>query len=916
MSGKVYLVDGSGYIFRAFYAVAPLTTKDGFPTNALFGYTRMLLKLIDDARTNHMLVAFDTGRDTFRKEMYSPYKANRVECPKELELQMPYFREITSALGFAIMELPGYEADDVIGTLVRKLSAGGVETVVISGDKDLLQLVGPGVSVWDPMHEKHYGPQEVKAKFGLGPEKVVEFLGLTGDSSDNVPGLKGVGPKTALQLLEKFGDVEGVIRAVEAIRNDASIRNRNKIADQIESDAATLRLSRKLVEINTSAPVSFEVAGSKVGVDALDGQTLCDLIERTAPRGELLQELLTRFEFGSLFKNLDLRPKAEHCAERSQVKFSIVYRADFPLWSEKLQKQKEYALDLETTSLDVLEARIVGASFCWSDSEAFYVPLGHQGGACPDEQVRLEDFLKTLGPSLSNPAVRKFGQNLKYDIGVLACNGVELAGLAFDSMLASYLLNPDKGSHNLTSLSRDYLNYQVIEYAEVTQGRRDFSEVPVVEAARYAGEDAWCAWKLAAELAPLLQKEGLKEVFEKIELPLVPVLSALERRGVRLDCELLARISAEFAARLEELRRRMFDMVGFEFNLNSPKQLSEVLFDKLQIPTRGLKKTKTGISTDSSVLEKLADSHPLPALILDYRGLFKLKSTYVDALPQQISSVTGRLHTRFNQTVTGTGRLSSSEPNLQNIPVQSAEGRRVREAFVAQPGDVLISADYSQIELRILAHMSADTNLIAAFNEDRDIHSITAREILGLDPDSAVSPEQRRLGKTINFGVVYGMGGFRLARDLGIPVSLADRYIRQYFERYGSVKSYFSRIEEQAQKDGFVATMFGRKRFLAAIDASGRDKGFVLRAALNAPIQGSAADLIKLAMIKLEDDIRAAGLPCRMLLQIHDELVFECREDSVPGAMELIRAGMENVVKLAVPLKVDVRAGRNWQEAH
>lgn len=914
MQKKVYLVDGSGYIFRAFYAVAPLSTKAGFPTNALLGFVRMLLKLLAAADSAHVAVVFDAGRETFRTELYKEYKANRAECPPELRKQMPYFRDFSTALGLTLLEQPGYEADDIIGTLTKRLRADGVEVVIVSGDKDLMQLVEEGVSIWDTMNDRHFHSQQVLEKFGVGPDKVVEILGLMGDSSDNVPGLDGVGPKTATQLIAKYGSVENVIAAVDEIENEPSIRNRKKIAERIRADVDLLRLSRKLVEIVCDVPLALRSNGGTRDASAMSSAELFHALERTAPHEKELSKLAVEFEFTSLLRDLKLSSAAPSVDE--SLSLHAVYAGEFEEFCSRLKAAPAFAFDTETTSLSTQEAQLVGASFCFSDKEAFYIPLRHRVIPEGKQQVSLEQFRSGLADIFASDRRRKFGQNLKYDINVMAEHGISVCGVEFDSMIASYLLNPDKGSHNLTVLAQDYLKRSTIEYEEVTAGKETFAEVEIESATRYACQDALFAWLLEKELRPLLEQRELMPLFKDIEMPLVPVLAAMERVGIKLDLAVLESLSVEFTKALESMEKELYLLAGSEFNLNSPKQLAEVLFGKLGLPTKGVKKTKTGLSTDSGVLEKLSPLHPLPALILRYRSLYKLKSTYVDVLRAQISAKTGRLHARFNQAVTGTGRLSSSDPNLQNIPIQTAEGRRIRAAFVAEEGAVLISADYSQIELRVLAHLSGDHNLIEAFRQGIDIHAKTAREIMGLSENEDLSPELRRMGKTINFGVIYGMGPYRLSRDLAIPLSEAQRYIEGYFERYPGVREFFAKLERDARDKGYVSTLFGRKRFIADIDTSDRDQGFVVRAAMNAPIQGTAADLMKIAMLRLDRRIRSAGRPERLLLQIHDELVFECPAAAQHEAVTLIRREMEQVAEFKVPLRVDVGVGKNWEEAH
>lgn len=912
MSENVYLVDGSGYIFRAYYAVAPLSTRAGFPTNALYGFTRMLLKLLSEAKSNHVVMTFDVGRETFRNELYPEYKANRAECPEDLLKQMPLFREIAQALGVPILELPGYEADDVIGTVATRLRGLDCRTVIVSGDKDLLQLVAEDVTVWDTMRDRWFDRAKVEEKFGVPPEKVVEFLGLTGDSSDNIPGLKGVGPKTAAALVSKYGDVESIIARADEIADDKSIRGRKKIAERLGEDVDLLRLSRKLVEIDRAAPIEF--GDNHRPLSDLGDEEMLELFSRSEQDTEALQSLVDRLEFDSLFEEFGVTRSSTKADAKSNESYRTIYAADFEAWAEQLSAVSCFAFDLETTSLDPLESEVVGASFCWDANEAFYLPFAHLDSPTP--QIQWGDFLERCGACLADAAIQKVGQNLKYDVSVLRHLDVPIAGVHFDTMVAGYLLKPDHSSYNLGALAREYLSRSVSEYSDVVGDHACFSEVSVADATHYAAEDAHIAWLLYLELAQRIKDLKLETVLNDIEIPLVPLLAEIELRGMELDVKLLGKMSEEFEVELARLQQEVYSAAGTEFNLNSPKQLSEVLFEKLQIPTHGLKKTKTGTSTDSSVLEKLRGVHPVPGLILEYRSLHKLKSTYVDALPAQVSPITGRLHTRLNQTVTGTGRLSSSDPNLQNIPIQSKAGRRIRAAFVARPERVLIAADYSQIELRVLAHLSEDAALSKAFHEGADIHKSTAREILGLGEEADVSSEERRIGKTINFGVVYGMSGFRLGRELGLPVKVANEYIENYFDRYSGVRDYFEQLQKEGEADGFVTTMFGRRRVLADIDTRGRDRGFIQRAAINAPIQGSAADIVKLAMIKVAEALKVADLDVEMLLQVHDEILFESDIKDLEKAREIIEYSLSNVVSLNVPLRVDLGWGANWQEAH
>lgn len=904
---NTYLIDGSGYIFRAFYAVQHLSTKDGFPTNALFGFLRMLLKTMNQASSAHVVMVFDAGKKTFRNDLYPEYKANRTECPPELLQQMPYFRELSSALGLPVLERPGYEADDIIATLTEELTKQGKPVVIVSGDKDLMQLVTENVQIWDTMKEQRYGIPGVVEKFGVTPDKVVEFLALTGDTSDNVPGVDGVGPKTATQLVQKYGTVEEIISRVEEIKNDAEIRNRKKIAETIEQNLEQLRLSRKLVEVDRKVPLSV-IAEQETDIDAL--------LARKEVEPEHLSALFEKFEFSSLLKEFSSHlGSAKNTKRTDDFSYKTILATEFASWSSELLSQKSFSFDLETSSLNIHEAKIIGASFCWDNTTAYYVPLNHN---TITGQVAWDTFKTTVSKPFADPHVHKCGQNIKYDMSVLELNGIAVEGISFDSMVAAYLLNPDSRSFNLTALASDFLHLPTIEFDEVTEGSADFASVAAEPATRYACQDAHYAWLLKELLSERIEQQGLTKVLSELEVPLIPVLARMEQAGIKVNAEMLAKMSEEFATQLADLERQIYSTAGSEFNINSPKQLSEILFVKLAIPTKGVKKTKTGLSTDSSVLEKLSEIHPLPALLLEYRGLHKLKSTYTDALATQISPVTGRVHTRLNQTITSTGRLSSSDPNLQNIPVQSAAGRRIRSAFIPEKGKFFIAADYSQIELRLLAHLSGDANMIKAFQDGTDIHANTAREIMGLGAHEEVPDDIRRIGKTINFGIVYGMGAFRLSKELGIPVHQASAYITNYFSRYPKVKEYFAALEDAAMSRGEVQTIFGRKRVISSIDTSGRDQGFAMRAAINAPLQGSAADIIKLAMIQVDKELRSSSIDARLILQIHDELLIEA-VDRTPRENEelkaLVQSAMEGVMTLSVPLKVDVGSGHSWTEA-
>jgi DNA polymerase-1 len=927
----IYLFDGSAYIFRAFYATPRLTNANGDPTNALYGFTRMCLKFLRETNPQHALMVFDAGAETFRNELYEEYKANRDECPPDLKVQMPHFRTISRALGFPVIELPGYEADDVIGTIACALGDIDRDVVIVSADKDLMQLVTERVTMWDTMRDRRFDIAGVKEKLGVEPGQVIDYLALAGDSSDNIPGLKGAGPKTAVQLVSRYGSVEKILESSALIREDKEIRSRKKIADQIEENSDIVRLSKELVTVRCDAPlecaelidgienpspgVDEENLRHFVGVDNL--QHLLSALKFRGADEVLLGEVVEEFQFGSLVEEYGLKGGEKTSA--LEQSYHVIFRDDFDAWCKRFREQEIFAFDLETTSLNVHEAEVVGFACCWDEREAFYIPCRHNSS--DKKQVSFDELIEALRDRLESPDVKKVGQNLKYDNEVLLTHGVRVRGVWFDTMIAAYLLHPDLGGYGLSNLAKEHLGHTMIEYSDIVGDGELFSDVSIDTARNYAAEDAHITWLLYEKFAPQIETHELNRVCYEVESPLIEVLSAIEHYGIRLDADMLRGISAEVAVELERLQGEIYEAAGEEFNQNSPKQLGEILFTKLGIPTKGIKKTKSGYSTNQAVLEQIRDLHPVPALILEYRGLHKLRSTYLESLPREISSVTGRLHTKLNQTIAATGRLSSSEPNLQNIPIQTELGRTVRKAFIPSEGAVFIAADYSQIELRVLAHMSEDEGLIESFQNGIDIHERTAREILELPEEYELSGEERRLGKTMNFGIVYGMSGFRLARELGIPVSEGTAYIHRYFSRYPRVREFFDRIEREMEDTGEVRTMLGRRRVVREIDAGRRDKNFVKRAALNAPLQGSAADLIKLAMIRMYSRIHDDALPLRMVLQVHDELLFEVdlneSADSLVKEMsEVVREEMEGVLPLRVPLVVDVATGMNWEEAH
>lgn len=909
---EVILIDGSGYIFRAYHAIPRLSTSAGFPTNALYGFSRMLVKLLATVKSSRVVLVFDAARQTFRNDIFAGYKAHRDECPEDLVPQLPLFRQIGDALGVLTVDQRGFEADDILATLADRFSAENIPCLVVSGDKDLLQLVTDQVSVWDPMKDRFFDARAVEEHVGVPPRLVADYLGLVGDTSDNIPGVSGIGPKTAASLISTYGGVEQILGSLNEIAKDTGIRGRAKIVEALRADPEVLRMSKQLAQVCRTVP-TMTAGHEEIPIAALSVAELVQRCQRRPVKTEELTTLAEQLDFESLFSDQVVVKNSRADGERYQH-YRTVWADDFAGWLEQLSEQSVIAIDLETTSLDPLEATIVGASFCWSDTEAWYLPIAHRDAK--HRQVSWEQFCHSLGPLLASETIGKTGHNCKFDYEVLSASGLSLAGISFDSMLASYVLNPDKRAHGLDVVSREELGITPISYAQVVGdvAHRSFDEVAIDVATTYAAEDAHLAWLLRERFEPRIEREELRAVFDDIEMPLVPILGKMELRGIELDGELLKTLSARCAEELAKLEEQAVELVGHAFNLNSPKQLGEILFNELGLPTRGLKKTKTGISTDASVLEKLKGEHPLPGLLLEHRTLAKLKSTYLDVLPGMISPVSKRLHTKFNQTGTGTGRLSSSEPNLQNIPIQTELGRMIRSAFVAKRDHVLISADYSQIELRILAHMSEDEELIRVFKRDLDIHAQTARNILGLGPDAVLPKDARRLGKTINFGVIYGMGPFALSQELGISMAEAQRYIATYFSRFPGVKRLFAELEEAAQREGFVRTISGRKRLIADLDSSGRGQGFLARAAINAPLQGSAADLIKRAMIRVDKRLESDSLGAALVLQIHDELLVECPADRAAEVATMVREEMERAMELQVPLKVDIGCGKNWLE--
>jgi len=885
---RVVLIDGSSYIYRAFFAIGRLSNSKGFPTNAVYGFTNMLLKVLREEPSEYITIAFDAPGPTFRHEVFGEYKANRPTMPEDLRVQIPLIKEIVSALKVPALEKEGYEADDLIGTIAKRLEEKNLEVVIVSGDKDLMQLISSQITMHDPMKDKDFRIADVRERFGVPPEKVVEVMGLCGDSSDNIPGVPGIGPKTAAKLIDEFGTIENLLKRLERVKNTKVRSNLNRYADQA-------RLSRELAVLNTAVPLDWRLENLKAG----------------DPDRERLQAVFKELEFAKLLKEFTA-PTGE-----SQGNYRLILeKEELHRLVENLLKAGTFALDLESTSREPMRAEIVGWSFSYEPHQAYYVPVGHTYEGAP-RQLSPEEVAAALRPLLEDPSLKKYGQNIKYDFILLSRAGIGLQGIAGDTMVASYLLNPSKHRHSLEDLAREYLNRQVLTYGEVAgTGAKaiPFNQVDVQKACEYSGEDADLTLILANLLMPRIEADGFTELFHEVEIPLIEVLARMEMNGVLLDLPLLRVMSAEFEQEREKKSREIYDLAGEEFNINSPQQLGKILFEKLKLP--GGKRTKTGYSTDVEVLNELARDFPLPAMVLQYRSLSKLKSTYVDALPELIHPTTRRVHTSFNQTVTATGRLSSSDPNLQNIPIRTVEGRRIREAFIPAENCLILSADYSQIELRILAHLSGDPSLIETFRRDEDVHQATAAEIFNV-PAHQVNPEMRRLAKVINFGIIYGMSAFGLAKELTILPSVAQAYIANYFQKYQGVRDYIDHSLVLARQRGYVTTLMNRRRYLPDMGSPNRSiRQFAERIAVNAPIQGTAADFIKVAMIRIHRRLQREKRKTKLILQIHDELVFEVPDDELEAIRGFVREEMEGVVQLIIPLKVDMGVGRNWAEAH
>lgn len=922
------LVDGSSYLYRAFHAFPPLTNSAGEPTGAMYGVLNMLKSLISQVQPSHIAVVFDAKGKTFRDEMFEQYKSHRPPMPDDLRKQIEPLHDIIRALGIPLLVIEGVEADDVIGTLAVAASKANQKVLISTSDKDMAQLVDDNIMLINTMNNTLLDRDAVIEKYGIPPELIIDYLALMGDSADNIPGVAGVGEKTALGLLQGIGSMAEIYANLDKVA-ELPIRGAKKLGDKLLAEKEMADLSYRLATIKTD--VALDITPEQLTLGASNNDQLTEYFGRYEFK-RWLNEVMNGVD--SITNNNEQPTKINHYQatptlaqdnsdealpaiqiDRSRYE-TLLTEADLNRWVEKLKQAKLFALDTETDNLDYMAANLVGISFALENGEAAYLPLQLDYLGAP-KTLEKTTALSLLKPVLENPSIQKVGQNFKYDLTIFARNGIDVKGVAFDTMLESYVLN-STGRHNMDDLAKRYLGHQTISFEEIAgkgKNQLTFNQIPLEQAAEYAAEDADVTMKLQQVLWEKLSKEPtLEKLFKEIELPLLGVLSRMERRGVLIDSDALFLQSNEIANRLSELEEQAYVLAGQPFNLASTKQLQEILFDKLGLPV--IQKTPKGApSTNEEVLEELAFSHELPKVLVEHRGLSKLKSTYTDKLPQMVNPQTGRVHTSYHQAVTATGRLSSSDPNLQNIPIRNEEGRRIRQAFIAREGFTVVAADYSQIELRIMAHLSQDQGLINAFTQGKDIHRSTAAEIFGLALDEVTS-EQRRNAKAINFGLIYGMSAFGLSRQLGIGRADAQSYMDLYFKRYPGVQTFMHDIREKAKAQGYVETLFGRRLYLPDINSSnGMRRKAAERVAINAPMQGTAADIIKRAMIQLDQKLQNDP-DIAMIMQVHDELVFEVRSEKVAFYSELIRTQMESAADLVVPLIVEVGQGTNWDEAH
>lgn len=890
---KLVLVDGSSYLFRAYHALPPLTNSKGFPTGAIYGVINMIKKLLEDEAASNFIVIFDAPGKTFRNDLYKEYKATRPPMPDDLRPQIEPIHNIIKAMGLPLVMINNVEADDVIGTLSKKASDKNMNVIISTGDKDMAQLVNRNISLINTMNNQRLDRDGVKLKFGVYPEQIIDYLALIGDKSDNVPGIPGVGAKTASKWLNEYNSLEKIVEKSNLING--------KIGEKFRANINQLPLSKKLVTIDQDLDINLTE------------------YKNAEPNKELLLSIYKELELNTFHSQISDEPRSIKSHEKVSVDYTCILQMDDLLkWIDKCKKATVIAIDTETDRLDYIEANLVGISISVTENEAAYIPLNHNYEKAP-AQLPIDDVLKALKPILENHQIKKIGHHLKFDAHIFARYDIFLQGIEFDSMLESYVLNSVASRHDMNSVAKFYLNRDTIKFEEIAgKGVKQltFNDIDIDTATKYAAEDADITLCLHNYLWRELNKEqSLKVLYEKIEKPLISILFEIEENGVLVDSEMLKEQSNQLSVALSEIEKQAFAIAETEFNLGSPKQLQEILYKKLEIPI--IKKTPKGQpSTAEDVLQELSHEHKLPKIILEHRSLSKLRSTYTEKLPQQISHRTGRIHTSYHQAVTATGRLSSSNPNLQNIPIRTKEGRRIREAFIAPENNSILAADYSQIELRIMAHLSNDQALMDAFSTGQDIHRSTAAEVLDIHTEKVTS-EQRRWAKAINFGLIYGMSAFGLAKQLGIPRYQAQEYIDLYFKNYPQVQSFMDETKEKARKHGHIETIYGRRLYLPDINSkNGLRRKYAERSAINAPMQGSAADIIKLAMIDVSNWLKSENAPARIIMQVHDELVLEVQSDVISDIRSKIVEIMESTVSLKVPLIVDVGVGKNWDEAH
>ncbi len=885
---KFFLIDGNAYIHRAYHALPPLLTSIGQQVNAVYGFIRMILKIIKNENPDYLAICFDFPGKTFRHNVYEKYKATRKKIDDELKSQIPIAKELVQTFDFACFEKEGFEADDLIATIAKKVEKTGIKIIIVTGDKDSLQLVNENILVLNEHKNIIYTPEKVFEKYEVAPSQLVDVFALAGDSIDNIPGVPGIGEKTAIKLIKEFNNLENLFENIDKIKG--------KLSEKIKNNIENAYFSRELVKLNTSVDLDFSIEICKI--PEID-------IKKVAP-------LLKKFEFNTLLNEIMTTNKTNI---KEEIDYKIVLTKDsLNEMKEILTKSQKVSIDIETTGLDPFNCKIVGISFSNQPFKAWYVPVGHRYLNVP-EQLSISEIIPVLKLILENSSIKIYGHNIKFVYEVLRQHKIEIKNIWFDTMVASYCLNPSRNSHSLKNLSVEFLNKSMTSIETLIEKKKKqiiISELDINSVAKYSCQVADYTFQLADIFEPLLIEKKLDRLFFDVEMPLIKVLIDMEQAGIKLDIEYLEKLSEEFKKEIEKIENDIYEFAGGNFNINSSKQLSFVLFEKLRLPT--IRRTKTGYSTDEDVLKTLSAQHPLPSKILQYRELQKLKTTYIDALLDLVDIKTSRIHTSFNQTVTATGRLSSTEPNLQNIPIRTTEGKKIRRAFISEDNCVLLSADYSQIDLRVLAHVSQDATLKEAFFQNKDIHIVTACEIFGIKPEE-VNQEIRRIAKTINFGIIYGMSSYGLAQELKIDQKQAQEYIDNYFKKYSGVKKWIEETLNFARKEGYVKTLLNRIRYLPEINSKNvQIRSFAERIAINTPIQGTSADIIKVAMLNIHRKLNEEKLKTKMLLQIHDDLLFEVPLNELEKAKKIIKNEMETAVNLSIPVLVDIKFGKNWRD--